>query len=328
MDPAEFLAGYQAGELKSPQLDAFFLHDQAVRESGHDTSARLNGKAAELLTVDLNSLLYKYEMDIAAIIDGEFGGEFYDVSSGITHTSKQWKDKASARARKVDALLWDEERGTYFDYDLGSSSGATVEGGGSDNGDPAQGRPAGRTGFESATMVYPLWAGMASPEQAARVADYLARRLEEPGGLASTSEASRGPVTPQRPQRQWDYPFGWAPHQMMAWQALADYGYEEQAQRLAYRWLLMICDTFAHRGGAIPEKFDVVRRSADCAVEYGNVGTGFSYVAREGFGWMNASFEMGLQILSKDQIGHLKKMTPVDVVFPPTVFTGGQQQTI
>ena len=29
-------------------------------------------------------------------------------------------------------------------------------------------------------------------------------------------------------------------------------------------------------------------------MEYGNVGTGFSYVAREGFGWMNASFEVRL----------------------------------
>ena len=41
--------------------------------------------------------------------------------------------------------------------------------------------------------------------------------------------------------------------------------------------------------GTIPEKYCVVTGSHDVFVEYGNVGTKFSYIAPEGFGWVNAS---------------------------------------
>lgn len=52
------------GTVNEPLLDEYFLHDRAVRESGHDTSYRLEKIAADLATIDLNSLLYKYEIDI------------------------------------------------------------------------------------------------------------------------------------------------------------------------------------------------------------------------------------------------------------------------
>lgn len=55
----EFIDGYNDGSLKEPELDEYFLHDRGVRESGHDTSYRLDRKCADLATVDLNSLLYK-----------------------------------------------------------------------------------------------------------------------------------------------------------------------------------------------------------------------------------------------------------------------------
>ena len=36
----EFEAAYKAGRVRVPKLDAFFVHDAAVRESGHDTTYR------------------------------------------------------------------------------------------------------------------------------------------------------------------------------------------------------------------------------------------------------------------------------------------------
>jgi neutral trehalase len=42
----------------------------------------------------------------------------------------------------------------------------------------------------------------------------------------------------------------------------------------------------------------LVRRIA----EYGNVGTKFSYIAPEGFGWMNASFQVGTNYLSSARL--------------------------
>ena len=140
-------------------------------------------------------------------------------------------------------------------------------------------------------------------------------RFEAAGGLLAGTEASRGAVTEERPQRQWDYPFGWPPHQMLAWQGLVNYGYAEVAQRLAYRWLLMITQNAADYNGTIPEKYDVVNRTHRVFVEYGNVGTEFDYITREGFGWMNASYQVGLALLTPEQRARLEALEPLEIAF-------------
>jgi alpha,alpha-trehalase len=45
-------------------------------------------------------------------------------------------------------------------------------------------------------------------------------------------------------------------------------------------------------------------------VEYGNEGTKFAYIATEGFGWMNASFEVGLTLLTPEQTAALRRLEP------------------
>jgi alpha,alpha-trehalase len=92
--------------------------------------------------------------------------------------------------------------------------------------------------------------------------------------------------------RQWDFPDGWPPHQMLAWQGFKNYGMNTDAERLAYRWLYTIARNAHDYNGTIPEKFNVVTGSHDVFIEYGNVGTRFDYITPEGFGWMNASFEL------------------------------------
>lgn len=44
-----------------------------VRESGHDTTYRFDGCCANLATIDLNSLVFRYEMDLAEFLDTYFG---------------------------------------------------------------------------------------------------------------------------------------------------------------------------------------------------------------------------------------------------------------
>ena len=58
----------------------------------------------------------------------------------------------------------------------------------------------------------------------------------------------------------------------------------------------------------------MVTRSHDVFVEHGNIGTKFTYIAPEGFGWMNASFEVGLNCLSTDRLNDLRELKP-----PPPV---------
>jgi len=154
---------------------------------------------------------------------------------------------------------------------------------------------------------------VAGPEQTQRVVDTALSELEAPGGLAASSRASVAGAARAAP-RQWDYPFGWAPHQILAWEGLRRKGYSEQANRLTYRWLYMISKNAHDYHGIIPEKFDVVRRSHEVFAEYGNVGSDFSYITREGFGWMNASFQLGRQQLPKNLLDQLNRLVPPEAI--------------
>ena len=161
-----------------------------------------------------------------------------------------------------------------------------------------------RSNFVSATAIYPMWAGLTEPVLAKASFDAVLAKLEAPGGILSTEKAL-GPVA-----RQWDYPNGWAPHQMIVWQALENYGQNDTMHRLIYKWLYMITKNAADYNGVVPEKYDVVQRSHKVFAEYGNVGTEFSYITQEGFGWMNASYQVGLSKLPAPMIDRLKKLTP------------------
>lgn len=277
MTMSEFIIAFNNKEIIEPELEEYFLHDRAVRESGHDTTYRLDGRAANLLTVDLCALLYKYETDIARFIDDHHAGALTMPDGSQMYSKDFWK-AAENRRRNADQFLWDEARNMYFDYDYKRQERST---------------------YESVTCLWPLWAGMCSKEQAEGLVKHALPKFEEAGGLVSGTRASRGGITLNKPTRQWDYPYGWAPHQMLAWQGLTRYGYERDTHRLVYRWLYMITRAFSDFNGVVPEKFDVVRMSHKVEAEYGNVGTDFCLVPREGFGWMNASYLAGLAYLNR-----------------------------
>lgn len=65
----------------------------------------------------------------------------------------------------------------------------------------------------------------------------------------------------------------------------------------------------------VPEKFDVVGLSHKVEVEYGNVGVDFKFVPREGFGWMNASYQLGLAYLNTQMRRALGTCTDPDLLF-------------
>lgn len=297
MSPEGYKRLYSLGLLHDPELDAFFLHDRAMRESGHDTGYRLYGRCADLVTVDLNSLLYKYELDIAETIEREFADSLLN-SSGQVERSAPWYSRAATRRDLMHRYLWNSDRGMFFDFDFKEEL---------------------QLPYESATTFFALWAGVATQEQATSLVYRALPHFEVAGGVVSSTEASRGAITPEHPLRQWDYPFGWAPHQILVWRGLNRYGFGQDAQRLAYRWLYTITLNASRYNGTIPEKFDVVRRSHDVFAEYGNVGVRFSYITREGFGWTNASFQLGLHYLDENLRSALDLLVP-----PELLFTGRQ----
>ncbi|KAF5097787.1 hypothetical protein DV451_003667 [Geotrichum candidum] len=291
----EFQRMYNDGEIKEPELDEYFLHDRAVRESGHDTSYRLEGQCADLATIDLNSLLYKYESDIAHTIRTRFNDKLR-LPDGSIESSAIWDRRMRKRKAAIDKHLWNEKAGMFFDYDTKKEEMST---------------------YVSATTFWAMWAGVASPRQAYRMIEDALPQLEELGGLAAGTEDSRGPVGLDRPNRQWDYPYGWAPQQILAWDGFLRYGYEEETTRLVYKWLYMITRAFVDYNGVVVEKYNVtdLNESHKVDAEYGNQGLDFKGVATEGFGWVNASYTYGLTLLSSHAVRALGALTPTDVFF-------------
>lgn len=231
MNLEEVFDAYNAGTITEPDLDTFFDHDRAVRESGHDTSNRVEGVCADLATVDLNCLLLQIENDIAATIEAHFGGSLM-IPEGFrcsgdnvnaVESSGPWRERAQRRKTSIDKYFWNEQKGMYFDYNTVTRRQSTAE---------------------SVTSLWPLWCGAATNDQAARLVKDGLPIFECIGGLASTSERTRGKVNEVNIQKQWDYPHGWAPHQVIAWDGFNSYGYHDEAVRLAYRWLHTIVRKF------------------------------------------------------------------------------------
>jgi alpha,alpha-trehalase len=274
MDEDDFIEAYNTQKIDAPELDEYFLHDRAVRESGHDVSMRLEGVCADLATIDLNCLLYQYETDISYIIRTVFddklivSAEFCAPGDAPDHveTSSSWNRKAIARKASIDKYLWNETKGIYLDYDTKRQKQRTIE---------------------SATCFYALCCGVASPEQAAKLVKNALPRFEMVGGLVSTNTdtlPNGGKNAKCHDAHQWDFPSGWAPHQIMAWDGLMRYGYYQDAERICYKWLYTITKVFVDFSGAVVEKYDVTnpRDPHKVRAEYGNQGLDFQGYAKEG----------------------------------------------
>jgi neutral trehalase len=305
---------YRRGRLSrrdlTAELDSAFKHDRCMRESGHDTTYRwfwkttdasgqesFVNRCADMVTVDLNSLLYKYEVDIAhllrQLLTSQAAGKSLGKTTSLASAAEpsSWCRRAQHRFELMKAHLWSARDGLFHDAFLSPSGPVS-------------------TGYVSATTLYPLWAtalpcepkGDARPqplsaeEKSALVTSAL-QQLEAPGGLLATARASRDRYS-TKADRQWEYPNGWAPHQILAWQGLEAHGFRQDAERLSFAWLFTLLTNAIDFNGTIPEKYDVVARTHAVFSEYGNVGTEFDYIASEGFGWMNASFQLGFRQLS------------------------------
>jgi len=250
----------QSHRIPSARERCAYKADRSMRESGFDVSFRFGpyGTATHhFAPVCLNSLLYKTEKDLASM-----GREL-----GKPADTEKWELRAAQRKKRIDYYLWDATRGLFFDYNFETGARST---------------------YEYATTFYPLWAGLATSEQAHAVSRHL-RVFEQPGGLATSSVNSGA---------QWDYPYGWAPLQLLAVEGLRHYGDNADADRLAYKFLSTVLENF-RREGTIREKYNVVTRSTEAPVTAG-------YLANViGFGWTNGVFFKLLHELPREAVERL-----------------------
>ncbi len=139
----------------------FYKGDRAMRESGFDPSFRFgpfSGSTHHYAPICLNSLLYKYERDLA----------WMATTLGKPAEAAKWNAAADARKAAINKYLWNAGKGMYFDYDFEKGE---------------------QSSYNYITTFYPLWAGVADAAQTAAVEKNL-KLLEQPGGIAMSDTNS------------------------------------------------------------------------------------------------------------------------------------------
>src|SRR5262252_2016160 len=223
----------------------FYQGDRAMRESGFDPSFRwgpFDGSTHHYAPVCLNSLLYKAEMDLAEMA----------TMLSKPGDAKQWLAAAEERKKLINKYMWNAEKGMFFDWDFVTGKQST---------------------YNYVTTFYPLWVGLATPEQSKAVMKNLGI-FEQPGGLAMSDKQTGV---------QWDLPYGWAPTNLIAIQGMRREGFNADADRLSVKFLDTIQSNFK-RTGTIREKYNVVTGSDEAPVLAGY------HENLIGFGWTNGTF--------------------------------------
>ncbi len=237
-------------------------------ESGWDMTSRFYNRCDHFLPVDLNSYLYKYEKDF------ETAAEIL----GNREEATKWKKKAQKRQEAMQ-IMWDNDEGFFYDYGYGFQK---------------------ISHYFSLASYTPLWAGLATAEQAKRSLKHLSK-FETPYGLTIGAEVSLAkPIDLSKIQRryhpaieeiikskQWDYPNIWSPLEYLTVIGLLRYGFKEDARR--------IMESSVKTHAKLFRKYNTFFEKIDGTT--GEPSVGYKYAMQEGFGWTNAIFYRYIQIL-------------------------------
>ena len=228
----------------------FYKGDRSMRESGFDVSFRFGPFGAD-------THHYAPVCLNSLLFKTEMDLGRMSALLGRRRDALRWRRRALNRRKRINLFLWNERRGLYFDYDFVRQK---------------------QSSYEYATTFYPLWAGLASARQA-RLVDHNLSLFEQAGGLAMSRRETGA---------QWDYPYGWAPIQLLAVEGLRRYGYRVDANRIAGKFLSTVLRNYL-LDHTIREKYDVVKGSESTPVNFGYAQN------MVGFGWTNGVF---LELLS------------------------------
>ena len=244
----------------------YYKGDRSMRESGFDITFRFGPYGVAT---------YQYAPVClnSLLFKTERDLEAMSRLLGKNSDAAEWHKLAEARKQSMQEYLWDEREGLFFDYNFENKQ---------------------RSSYRYATTFYPLWAGLATDAQARAVLKNLSS-FERAGGIAMSVLETQG---------QWDYPFGWAPIQLLAVEGMRRYGYHAEADRVSTEFLSMVLENF-RRDKTIREKYNVVTRSSETNVTAG-------YAANViGFGWTNGAFLELLHWLPPEKITQVSETIPL-----------------
>ena len=228
--PESFREDYAVGQtVPASRREALYRNLRAGAESGWDFSSRWMRDPKDLRTlevidiapIDLNSLLYFAEREIAA--ERRCRG-----SAGDAEVADHYDALASARRTALAAAAYDSVDGWFYDVRWRTA-------------ERVRDRP-------TLAAAVPLYFGLASPEEGRAVSARLARDFLAPGGFVTTLIASG---------QQWDAPNGWPPLEWLAIQGVRRYERADVADSARARWLALDRRVF-RATGKMTEKYDVM----------------------------------------------------------------------
>lgn len=208
----------------------FVLNAMAEAESGWDFTPRFERRATEFLAVDLNACLFSIEKIIA---EGH-------ALNGDSERAANWSKYAQKRQERINTLLWDNERGGYYDYDL---------------------RNGQRSAHYCASALFMLMCGAASKEQAQATADRIGELLLPSGIIPCHTTAADTRLY------QWASPNAWPPLQAVAIMGFERYGHHALAQEIARAYVRTVVANF-ERTGQLWEKYNAQTGQTDVSDEY------------------------------------------------------------
>jgi alpha,alpha-trehalase len=266
------VAGYNLSRYGD--RDVGYAHSSEL-ESGWDFTSRFYNRCNHFLPIDLNTYLYKYETDFAYVAQ---------LLNKPTEAD-EWLKKSNQRKQAINDLMWNEKSGFFFDYGWYYKK-------------PSE--------FYSLAGFTPLWAGLATMDQAKKTVKKLALFETQYGLTITAKESLAKPLDLSKIQRryhpaieeilqpkQWDYPHIWSPLEYLTVIGLLRYGFIPEAKRI------MSSAVNAHASlyreyGTFFEKIDATT---------GKPGVNFHYENQTGFGWTNAAFYRYIKILDYLETG-------------------------
>lgn len=215
-------------------------HLLAEAESGWDFNPRFDTRCMDFNPVDLNSNLYIYEKNFAYFSD-QLGKD----DAGV------WLDRANKRKDLMSSLMVNPENGLYYDYDYVNGKLSEVY---------------------SAAGFSPLYAGLASPQEAEAAINKGLPKLEMAHGIAACEDI------PHKTIYQWDYPNSWAPLNVIVIKGLDNYGYKQETQRVASKYRDATLEIFNSTQN-LWEKYNAQSGGIDAKNEYGLPGSFMGWTA-------------------------------------------------
>lgn len=218
----------RVGDIPSIKKEEVAKHCIVCCESGWDMNPRWDFEGFRYAPVDLNSLLFQFEENMAYFSE-KLGNEEYD----------KWKERSDARKHLMFQYMEDAEQ-LLRDYQFENGKLSKVF---------------------SAASFFILFAGLGEERHAKALVDNLGR-LETAHGIAACEKSS------SETNYQWDYPNGWACLQYIVVKGLAKYGYQDDARRIAEKYIRLVDKIFEETGN-IWEKYNVVNGTLEVTDEYG-----------------------------------------------------------